>query len=77
MRTVVFALAFCSAISLAFALEALSTRWSPSPGATPGQVQADEGTPSGPCKKIIVETDEGYGVSDHETRYDCPANRGN
>jgi hypothetical protein len=71
MKTLVFALAFCTSVSLACALEALPSRSDSGPVAAAAQAAANDVTGSLPCKKITVEVDEGYGVSEHETRYDC------
>ncbi len=35
------------------------------------QSPRDEVASSGPCRRIDVATDEGYGVSSHETRWEC------
>ena len=71
MKSLSFTLAFCSLICLTFpsyARDRLGGSESSPPAAAqnPGDVTA-----SLPCKKVVVEIDEGYGVSNRETRYEC------
>lgn len=73
MKTSIFAFALCSFVFFAWALEALPATSDPRPVAAAAQAPANDVTGSLPCKKIIVEVDEGYGVSNHETRYECSA----
>lgn len=75
MKTLVFALALYASVSFAWALGALSARSDSGSVAAAAQAAANDMTGSLPCKKIIVEVDEGYGVSNHETRYDCASRR--
>jgi hypothetical protein len=75
MKTVAFAIAFWS---LASAAHAASPREAlpPQPAAGPIEAAAEalnDLVGSVRCKKVIVELDEGYGVSSRETRYECPA----
>lgn len=71
MKSLRLALALCSLVSLAStapARESLVGSEAAPPAAA--QSQSDV-TASLPCKKVVVEVDEGYGVSSHETRYEC------
>jgi len=74
MKSLSFAFAVCSLVSLAWATTVARERYSGGAAdavsiAPPAQ-QNDQ-TASLPCKEVVVETDEGYGVSSHETRYEC------
>ncbi|HMK88739.1 MAG TPA: hypothetical protein VK446_03780 [Methylocystis sp.] len=72
MKTVIFALAFCFVAGTVRAHEAVGS--TPPPAAPPvdAATQAlEDVTGSVRCKKVVVELDEGYGVSSHETRTVC------
>lgn len=71
MKSLFFALAFCPLVSLAFPAYARDRLGGPETGASASPQSPGDVTASLPCKKVVVEIDEGYGVSSRETRYEC------
>ena len=71
MKSLSFTLAFCSLVCLAFPSYARDRLGGPESGPPAAAQNPGDVTASLPCKKVVVEIDEGYGVSSRETRYQC------
>ncbi|HXY59673.1 MAG TPA: hypothetical protein VEH76_13965 [Methylocystis sp.] len=71
MKSLSFALALCSLVSLASAAPARESLAGSETGPSAAAQNPNDVTASLPCRKVVVEIDEGYGVSSHETRYEC------
>ncbi|HYA79497.1 MAG TPA: hypothetical protein VED87_01035 [Methylocystis sp.] len=71
MKFLPFVLAFCSLVSLAFVAHARDRIGGPDTGPAAAAQSPGDVTASLPCRKVVVEVDEGYGVSSRETRYEC------
>jgi len=66
-----FVLALGSLVSPASAASVRESLVGAETGPAAAAQSSNDVTASLPCRQVVVEIDEGYGVSSRETRYEC------
>ncbi len=73
--TTVFVLGFGDLSAQAFQAFRISAQSEPAGPAAPQPGTQGEVAANLQCRQVEVAVDEGYGVTSHETRYECPPTR--